>query len=376
VPKHLIFAIKEKGVSSMQVDVGKSAFWVRSHLIEQDKQIVDEVYGGDYYCVRALAEHLNPRVIVDIGAHIGAFTRLAKELFPDAQVYALEPNPFSFELLRMNTAGLRTCTVIEKALVYDRDRDVLLLAEDSTGGPVVVSSGEAETILSSTAAEQGARHSRIFFEPDGSVEAGYDPGGTNERYHRANLVVAGTTLEALMKEYAIEYIDLLKLDCEGCELAALNLMDSATPDKIGVIVGEYHLRAGAETFRELFQSRFPHHHLLVRGEAPFGLFWAVPGEDIPLPQYLGFYRKRPRQVPGYQVEMLDGEMVLFHPTSLIILHCNTSGALIWQLCDGQRTVADIIELLSAAYPESATEIQTDVYDTLLTFVEQGTIEWV
>lgn len=86
--------------------------------------------------------------------------------------------------------------------------------------------------------------------------------------------------------------------------------------------------------------------------------------------------KRPRHVPGYQMEMLDGEMVLFHPTSLIILHSNTSGALIWQLCDGQRTVADIIELLRTAYPESATEVLTDVYDTLLTFVEQGAIEWV
>ena len=129
-----------------------------------------------------------------------------------------------------------------------------------------------------------------------------------------------------MKEYAIEYIDLLKLDCEGGEITMLNHMDSATAEKIGVIVGEYHVVGGADAFRPLFQSRFPHHHLLVRGEASVGPFWAVPSEDMPPPQYLGLDTKRPQQRSGYELEVLDGEMVLFHPTSLIVLHSNTSGA--------------------------------------------------
>jgi hypothetical protein len=76
------------------------------------------------------------------------------------------------------------------------------------------------------------------------------------------------------------------------------------------------------------------------------------------------------------METLDGEMVLFHPASLKILHSNNSGALIWGLSDGQRTVADIIQLLSEAYPDSASEIQADVHETLLTFAQQGAIEWV
>ncbi len=89
--------------------------------------------------------------------------------------------------------------------------------------------------------------------------------------------------------------------------------------------------------------------------------------------------RRPRQAPGYQVadmESLDGEIVLFHPATQKILYSNRSGALIWGLCDGQRTVADIIQLLSEAYPDSALEIEADVRDTLLTFARQGAIEWV
>ncbi|MFB0534593.1 MAG: PqqD family protein [Anaerolineae bacterium] len=91
------------------------------------------------------------------------------------------------------------------------------------------------------------------------------------------------------------------------------------------------------------------------------------------------HTKRPRQVSGYQVadkESLNGEMVLFHPATQKILYSNRAGALIWGLCDGQRTVADIIQLLSEAYPDSASEIGADVRDALLTFVEQGAIEWV
>ena len=86
--------------------------------------------------------------------------------------------------------------------------------------------------------------------------------------------------------------------------------------------------------------------------------------------------KRPRHVPGYQMELLDGEMVLLHPASLKIVHSNESGALVWELCDGQRTVADIIQLLSQAYPDSASQIGGDVREILQTLAQHGAIEWV
>lgn len=86
--------------------------------------------------------------------------------------------------------------------------------------------------------------------------------------------------------------------------------------------------------------------------------------------------RRPCPVPGYQVEILDGEIILFHPTRLQILHSNQSGALIWQLCDGRRTVTEISQLLSASYPDSAGQISTDVDETLQTFAQHGAIMWL
>lgn len=88
-----------------------------------------------------------------------------------------------------------------------------------------------------------------------------------------------------------------------------------------------------------------------------------------------FLQKRPAPARDYQMELLDGEILLFHPSHLTIIHSNESGALIWQLCNGQRTVGNIVTLLQAAYPDSAAAIESDVCQTLELWREHGAIEW-
>lgn len=73
------------------------------------------------------------------------------------------------------------------------------------------------------------------------------------------------------------------------------------------------------------------------------------------------------------METLDGEIVLLHPARNIIVHSNQSGALIWQLCNGQRSVQEIIEILSVAYPESASEISVDVSQTIQELLASGAL---
>ncbi len=84
---------------------------------------------------------------------------------------------------------------------------------------------------------------------------------------------------------------------------------------------------------------------------------------------------RPCRKPDYRLEALDGELLLFHPAQGQILYCNESASLIWQLCDGERTEAEIIELLREAYPEAADEIANDVRQTLALFARHGAIEF-
>ena len=84
----------------------------------------------------------------------------------------------------------------------------------------------------------------------------------------------------------------------------------------------------------------------------------------------------PRQKQDYQLEVLEEEVLLFHPNSTEILHFNPSASLVWQLCTGDYSAAEIKALLIEAYPEAAEEIPTDV-DTILTqFLEHQVIEFV
>jgi hypothetical protein len=81
----------------------------------------------------------------------------------------------------------------------------------------------------------------------------------------------------------------------------------------------------------------------------------------------------PKPIPGFQTQELDGEVVLLHPTSAVILHLNQTGALVWQLCDGLRSAHDIVMLLGDAYPESRKQIEADVPQIIAQFAAQGAL---
>ncbi len=84
---------------------------------------------------------------------------------------------------------------------------------------------------------------------------------------------------------------------------------------------------------------------------------------------------KPQRNPDYRLEMIDNELLLFHPAQTKILYCNETSSMIWQLCDGQRTVREITDLLVAAFPQAADFIADDVEATLQQFLEHGAIEF-
>ena len=46
----------------------------------------------------------------------------------------------------------------------------------------------------------------------------------------------------------------------------------------------------------------------------------------------------------------------------------------WQLCDGRRTVQQIIDLLTEAYPDAAVTLPADVSVALQQFADHGAID--
>lgn len=84
----------------------------------------------------------------------------------------------------------------------------------------------------------------------------------------------------------------------------------------------------------------------------------------------------PARKVDYRLEQLDDELLLYHPNETTILYMNQTASLVWGLCDGEHSVAKIIDLLSQAYPEAAESIPSDVQATLVQFLQQGCIELV
>lgn len=78
-------------------------------------------------------------------------------------------------------------------------------------------------------------------------------------------------------------------------------------------------------------------------------------------------------MPDFQIQNLDGEIVLLHPVRNTILHINPTGALVWQLCNGIRSVDEIILLLGETYPEARNEIAADVPQIIHQFAAHGAL---
>jgi coenzyme PQQ biosynthesis protein PqqD len=73
---------------------------------------------------------------------------------------------------------------------------------------------------------------------------------------------------------------------------------------------------------------------------------------------------------GYFLERLDDEITVYHPTLTTAVYLNDTGALIWELCDGRRTISDIVEVLYQQYPESNAQIETDVKNLIIQLIER------
>jgi hypothetical protein len=83
---------------------------------------------------------------------------------------------------------------------------------------------------------------------------------------------------------------------------------------------------------------------------------------------------KPKQKPDYHLELIDGELLLYHLNETRILYFNETASLIWRLCDGQQSIGEIITLLSEAYPEAAKSMAADVKETIEQFLTAGCIE--
>ena len=58
-----------------------------------------------------------------------------------------------------------------------------------------------------------------------------------------------------------------------------------------------------------------------------------------------------KHASNYIWEEMDGQVLLYRVGAHKAVHLNDSAALIWKLCDGSRTLNDVIGVLGDAYPD-------------------------
>lgn len=146
-------------------------------------------------------------VIVDIGANIGIFSVYAARRFPEARIISLEPMSDNFELikenLRLNNMTSQV-TPVKKGIGGSSGKAVLYRNDDTdTGG--------------------GSLY---------MVDKDAFKGVTTE--------IELTTLEDIFKEWKIEKIDIMKVDCEGGEYEFFYSTPRDILEKISSMIIECH----------------------------------------------------------------------------------------------------------------------------------------
>jgi len=148
----------------------------------------DAAWSDELRMLRKLRKHLPAKAIVlDVGANIGQYSRIARQALPDAQIYSFEPNPASFARLKARSEQLRIHAVPRgcgaapgKMTLFDSDPD------SGTGLATLV--------------------------PDVFEQRGVEP---------ARIDVELTTIDDFCEEHGLDEIHLLKIDVEGFEKAVL-----------------------------------------------------------------------------------------------------------------------------------------------------------
>lgn len=82
----------------------------------------------------------------------------------------------------------------------------------------------------------------------------------------------------------------------------------------------------------------------------------------------------PQQVSGFKIEIFDDEVLLYHQVKTRAVYLNKTAAVIWALCDGKNSIAEIENLLKKIYPETKDSIPEDISSTLKQLSEIGAVE--
>ncbi|MEV5716977.1 amino acid adenylation domain-containing protein [Amycolatopsis mediterranei] len=172
-------------------------------------------------------------VVFDVGAHAGYFSVLVGREHPDATVYAFEPIPDLFEVLRLNTAlhGVR-------ARLFDHGLAARSGVDTFTYYPhLSVMSGR----FAQDDVDQAVVEAYLRNEPAAASLSEADMRElVTARMHGERLTCRLRTLSEVIDEEQVDRVDLLKIDAEKSELEILQGVAPRHWQRIRQVVVEVH----------------------------------------------------------------------------------------------------------------------------------------
>lgn len=151
---------------------------------------------GEHYLVNRVLGELLPaeqgreRVFFDVGANVGDYSIMLARAFPEAIIYAFEPNPHAFDELQENIEGFKNIVPVNIGLGDEVDKKNICIREDQP------------------ATSHASLHRSVLSEFHGYT-----------RLRSEEVTIS--TIDEVCCDHDVDTITFLKIDTEGYELQVL-----------------------------------------------------------------------------------------------------------------------------------------------------------
>ena len=209
--------------------------------MSKSDEIRNSVYKSDCYKFKEVKWDREPKFIVDVGANVGWFSYLAAEKKPNSTILSYELVSDNYEEAIVNLKEYKNIKLHNMAVIGENRATAYTRASKNMGGHSTLFENE-DTYKSEK------RYRELIFEKDRKS-------GTTIRDDLPEQI----SLKEIIEQNNIDYIDFLKLDCEGCEHEVLlHVLKHNLDKKILNMSLEFHGRTWPEweTIKERLIDRF------------------------------------------------------------------------------------------------------------------------
>lgn len=171
---------------------------------------IDEIVTNNEYLLDNFTDNINKNFI-DIGANCGVATIILAKQNPLSTIYSFEPDPKVYEVLKSN---------------------------------VIINKLDNVKLFNMAVSKPNIDYLKLFYHPlySGGNTTYSDTESFNNYFHKEteSISVKTTSLDEIIKNNNMDYIELLKIDCEGAEYDIIYGSQEFKNNKIKNIAGEFH----------------------------------------------------------------------------------------------------------------------------------------